>query len=88
MNVPAQTYTVYVTPAGGTTTLVGQNYAFRTGANPLNNLTLYAAAGSNLNVQLQPQQPVTISSCLDPRLLFPASASQVEVAIFIGTEPP
>jgi hypothetical protein len=47
VNVPAQTYTVYVTPTGGTTTLVGQNYAFRTGANPLNNLSLYAAAGSN-----------------------------------------
>ncbi len=47
VNVPAQTYTVYVTPAGGTTTLVGQNYAFRTSANPLNNLSLYAAVGSN-----------------------------------------
>jgi len=47
VNVPAQTYTVYVTPAGGTTTLVGQNYAFRTSANPLNNLSLYAAVGGN-----------------------------------------
>jgi len=47
VNVPAQTYTVYVTPAGGTTTLVGQNYAFRTSANPLNNLSLYAAVGTN-----------------------------------------
>jgi len=47
VNVPAQTYTVYVTPAGGTTTLVGQNYAFRTGANPLNNLSLFASVGSD-----------------------------------------
>jgi hypothetical protein len=47
VNVPAQTYTVYVTPTGGTTTLVGQNYAFRTSANPLNNLSLYAAVGTN-----------------------------------------
>ena len=47
VNVPAQTYTVYVTPSGGATTLVGQNYAFRTGANPLNNLSLYAAAGTD-----------------------------------------
>ncbi len=47
VNVPAQTYTVYVTPAGGTTTLVGQNYAFRTSASPLNNLSLYAQVGSN-----------------------------------------
>jgi len=47
VNVPAQTYTVYVTPAGGTTTLVGQNYSFRTSASPLNNLSLYAQVGSN-----------------------------------------
>jgi hypothetical protein len=47
VNVPAQTYTVYVTPAGGTTTLVGQNYAFRTGAGTLNNLSLFAAVGSD-----------------------------------------
>ncbi|RSL16348.1 alginate lyase [Edaphobacter aggregans] len=47
VNVPAQTYTVYVTPAGGTTTLVGQNYAFRTSTSPLNNLSLYAQVGSN-----------------------------------------
>ncbi len=47
VNVPAQTYTVYVTPAGGTTTLVGQNYAFRTGASMLNNLSLFAAVGSD-----------------------------------------
>jgi hypothetical protein len=47
VNVPAQTYTVYVTPEGGVTTLVGQDYAFRTGAGTLNNLSLFAAAGSN-----------------------------------------
>ncbi len=42
-----QTYTVYVTPAAGTTKLVGQNYAFRTGAGTLNNLSLFAAVGSD-----------------------------------------
>jgi hypothetical protein len=47
VNVPAQTYTVYVTPAGGVTTLVGQDYAFRTSASTLNNISLFAAAGSN-----------------------------------------
>ncbi|WP_263367092.1 alginate lyase family protein [Edaphobacter bradus] len=47
VNVPAQTYTVYVTPAGGTTTLVGQNYGFRLNAPTLNNQALYAAVGSN-----------------------------------------
>jgi len=47
VNVPAQTYTVYVTPQGGPTTLVGQNYSFRLSAATLNNLSLYAAIGSN-----------------------------------------
>lgn len=47
VNVPSQTYTVYVTPQGGTTTLVGQNYSFRTSASLLNNLSLYAQVGSN-----------------------------------------
>jgi hypothetical protein len=47
VNVPAQTYTVYVTPQGGTKTLVGLNYAFRTSATTLNNLSLYAAVGTN-----------------------------------------
>lgn len=47
VNVPAQTYTVYVTPAGGATTLVGRNYAFRTVASTLNNLSLFAAVGSD-----------------------------------------
>jgi len=47
VNVPAQTYTVYVTPQGGTKTLVGQNYVFRVSAATLNNLSLFAAVGSN-----------------------------------------
>jgi hypothetical protein len=47
VNVPAQTYSVYVTPSGGSQVLVGSNYAFRTGATTLNNMSLYAAAGSN-----------------------------------------
>jgi hypothetical protein len=47
VNTLAQTYTVYVTPAGGTKTLVGQNYGFGLEANVLNAVTSYAAAGSN-----------------------------------------
>jgi hypothetical protein len=47
VNIPTQTYTVYVTPQGGTKTLVGQNYAFRVSATTLNNLALFAAAGTN-----------------------------------------
>lgn len=47
VNVPAQTYTVYVTPSGGTTALVGQNYSFRLNASALSNQALYAATGSN-----------------------------------------
>jgi hypothetical protein len=47
VNVPAQTYSVYVTPSGGSQILVGSNYAFRTSATTLNNLSLFAAAGTN-----------------------------------------
>lgn len=47
VNVPAQTYTVYVTPQGGTTTLVGRNYALRLSAPALTNLSLYAEVGAN-----------------------------------------
>lgn len=47
VNVPAQTYTAYVTPSGGTKTLVGQDYVFRLNDTTLNNLSLYAAAGTN-----------------------------------------
>jgi len=47
VNVPAQTYSVYVTPAGGSQVLVGSNYAFRLSAATLNNVTYYAQVGSN-----------------------------------------
>ena len=47
VNVPAQTYSVYVTPAGGSQVLVGSNYAFRLSAPILNNATYYAQVGSN-----------------------------------------
>jgi hypothetical protein len=47
VNVAAQTYTVYVTPGGGTKTLVGQNFAFRLTAATLNNLGSYAEVGSD-----------------------------------------
>jgi len=47
VDVAAQTYTVWVTPVGGTKQLVGLNYAFRTSAPTLNNLSLYAATGTN-----------------------------------------
>jgi hypothetical protein len=47
VDVAAQTYTVWVTPVGGIKTLVGLNYAFRTPASTLNNLSLYAATGTN-----------------------------------------
>ena len=46
VNVPAQTYTVYVTPQGGSQILVGQDYGFRLSATTLNNLSLYALVGS------------------------------------------
>jgi rhamnogalacturonyl hydrolase YesR len=39
VNVTTHTYSVYVTPAGGSTTLVGSNYAFRSSANTMTSLT-------------------------------------------------
>jgi hypothetical protein len=39
VNVTAHTYSIYVTPAGGSKTLVGSNYAFRSTANTMTSLT-------------------------------------------------
>lgn len=47
VNVATQTYTVWVTPVGGTKMLVGLNFGFRTGASALKNLALYAETGTN-----------------------------------------
>ena len=38
VNIPAHTYSTYVTPAGGTELTVGANYAFRTEQNAVTNL--------------------------------------------------
>jgi hypothetical protein len=46
LNIPAQTYNVYVTPAGGSQVQIGANYAFRLSAPRLNNVTYHAEAGS------------------------------------------
>ena len=46
LNIPAQTYNVYVTPEGGAQVQIGANYAFRVSAPTLNNVTYYAQAGS------------------------------------------
>jgi phage replication-related protein YjqB (UPF0714/DUF867 family) len=51
VNVPAHTYSVYVTPAGGTEQVVGLNYAFRTEQSSVASLNSYglivdSAAGS------------------------------------------
>ena len=46
LNIPAQTYNVYVTPEGGAQVQIGANYAFRLSAPTLNNVTYYAQAGS------------------------------------------
>ena len=48
VNIAAQTYTVYVTPSGGTKTVVGTGLAFRHAASTLNTLSQYAAVGSAL----------------------------------------
>jgi phage replication-related protein YjqB (UPF0714/DUF867 family) len=49
VNVPVHTYSVYVTPAGGSELAVGTNYAFRSEQSAvagLNNWSLFADAGS------------------------------------------
>ena len=47
LNVPAQTYNVYVTPEGGQMMQIGANYAFRLSAPSLNNVTYHAEVGSD-----------------------------------------
>src|SRR5215217_4236902 len=49
VNVPAHTYSVYVTPSGGSEQIVGVNYAFRTEqatVSSLNNWSLFSDVGS------------------------------------------
>jgi hypothetical protein len=43
VNIPAQTYSVYVTPAGGTELLVGTDFAFRDTAGVIKNLNNWGA---------------------------------------------
>jgi hypothetical protein len=47
VNIAAQTYSAYVTPAGGVKTLIGQNFVFRKAATTLNNLSVYSEVGSD-----------------------------------------
>jgi len=50
INVPAHTYSIFVTPPGGTELTVGTNFAFRTEQNTVTSLDhfgVYAATGSN-----------------------------------------
>ena len=47
IDIPAQSYNIYVTPEGGSQVQVGANFAFRTNASVLNNVTYHADAGSD-----------------------------------------
>jgi hypothetical protein len=47
LNIPAQTYNVYVTPEGGQQVQIGSNFAFRLSAPVLNNVTYHAEVGSD-----------------------------------------
>ena len=47
LNIPAQTYNVYVTPEGGSQVQIGANYAFRVGAPTLSSVAYYAQVGSD-----------------------------------------
>ena len=55
VNIPAHTYSIYVTPAGGSEITIGVNYAFRSTANTVTSLNTWngtnaAPAGSSLTV--------------------------------------
>jgi hypothetical protein len=47
LNIPAQTYNVFVTPEGGQQVQIGANYAFRLSAPTLSNVTYHAEVGSD-----------------------------------------
>jgi len=47
LNIPAQTYNVFVTPEGGSQVQIGANYAFRLSAPTLSNVTYHAEVGSD-----------------------------------------
>src|SRR5882757_6608633 len=47
LNIPAQTYNVFVTPEGGSQVQIGANYAFRLSAPTINNVTYHAEVGSD-----------------------------------------
>jgi hypothetical protein len=47
LNIPAQTYNVYVTPEGGSQVEIGANYAFRSSAPTLSSVAYYAQVGSD-----------------------------------------
>jgi hypothetical protein len=47
LNIPAQTYNVYVTPEGGQQVQIGANFTFRLSATTLNNVTYHAEVGSD-----------------------------------------
>jgi hypothetical protein len=61
VNVTAHTYSVYVTPAGGTELTVGLNYAFRSTANTMTSLSDW-----NLDVNATPAGCSLTASNLSP----------------------
>jgi hypothetical protein len=61
VNVPAHTYSVYVTPAGGSELTVGVNYAFRSTANTVTSLDTW-----NLDVDATPSGCSLTANNLNP----------------------
>lgn len=47
LNIPAQTYSMYVTPEGGAQVQIASNYSFRTSATTLNNYTIHVENGTS-----------------------------------------
>jgi hypothetical protein len=71
VNVPAHTYSIYVTPAGGAEIAVGLNYGFRTEVNTVTSLDTW-----NVDVNATPGGSVTFTN------LSVTSASQVATPTF------
>jgi hypothetical protein len=85
VNVPAHTYSVYVTPTGSAETLLAQNYAFRTEQNAVTSLdtwAIVAEVGSesacNFVLSIGDTTPPTVS------MTAPANGSTVSGAITVS----
>ena len=93
VNVPAHTYSVYVTPPGGTQQALATDYAFRTQSSALNYWTTYQDPSSsgpiqicNLTLSAAPAPPpVTTISITPTSMSMMAGSTQQFTASVTGT---